>query len=201
VGDTLLVAEVAGSDDIIPNSWTPDDSAILGTLQKGNGGTALVLVNPGGGKMKEFLPSPGAVTNGQISPDGKWVAYASNESGDWEIYATTFPGAQGKWQISRGTGREPRWRGDGKELYYLSPDSTLMAVPVNVAGGFATGAPVPLFKVVGRAQISSTDVYTYDVTKDGQKFIVNRYVKPDHVDPLTIVLNAGAAVDSSAASK
>ncbi|MGC1385647.1 MAG: protein kinase [Candidatus Acidiferrales bacterium] len=201
VGDTLLVAEVAGSDDVIPNSWTPDDSAILGTLQKGNGGSALVIVNPAGGRMKEFLPSQGAVTNGQISPDGKWVAYASNESGDWEIYATTFPGAQGKWQISRGTGREPRWRGDGKELYYLSPDNTLMAVSVNMAGAFATGAPVPLFEILGRAQISSTDVYTYDVTKDGQKFIVNRYVKPDHVDPLTIVLNAGAASDAGAASK
>ena len=61
-------------------------------------------------------------TNGQISPDGKWVAYASNESGDWEIYVTTFPGAAGKWQVSRGGGTEPRWRGDGKEIFYIGAE-------------------------------------------------------------------------------
>jgi Tol biopolymer transport system component len=152
--------------------------------------------------VKEFLASKSAVTNGQISPDGKWVAYGSNESGDWEIYATTFPDAQGKWQVSRGTGREPRWRGDGKELYYIGQDKTLMAVPVEAGASFAVGTPAPLFRVNGRAQISSTDLYTYDVTKDGQKFLVNSYVKPDHVDPLTILLQASAPAvgDSSSAA-
>ena len=82
--------------------------------------------------MTPFITSPTASqTNGQISPDGKWVVYASNESGDWEIYATTFPDAQGKWQVSRGSGAEPRWRGDGKEIFYLGPKGMLMAVPVN----------------------------------------------------------------------
>jgi hypothetical protein len=68
----------------------------------------------------------------------------------------------------------------------------LMAVPVSVEGVISTGTPTPLFQVYGRAPISSTDVFTYDVTSDGKRFLVNRYLKPEHVKPLTIVLNARA---------
>jgi len=118
------------------------------------------------------------------------VAYASDESSDSEIYVTSFPGANGKWQVSRGGGSEPRWRGDGKELFYIAPGGMLMAAPVAVESTFATGTPSPLFQIHGRAPISSTDVFTYDVTKDGKRFLVNRYVKPEHIAPLTIVLNA-----------
>jgi len=128
----------------------------------------------------------------QISPDGKWVAYASDESGNWEIYVTTFPGAVGKWQVSSGGGAEPRWRGDGKEIFYIGSSGMLTAVPVNTEGAFSTGAPSPLFQIHGRAAISSTDLFTYDVTKDGKRFLVNRYVKPDQIAPLNIVFNAGA---------
>ncbi len=85
-----------------------------------------------------------------------------------------------------------RWRGDGKEIFYLGPKGMLMAVPVNTGGTFSTGAPAPLFQIHGRAQISSTDLCTYDVAKDGKRFLVNRYAKPDHIPPLTIVLNSNA---------
>ena len=74
-----------------------------------------------GGTGTRFHSGTGSDSNGQISPDGKWVAYASNESGDWEVYVTTFPAATGKWQVSRGGGTEPRWRGDGKEIFYIGP--------------------------------------------------------------------------------
>jgi len=115
------------------------------------------------------------------------VAYASNESGEWEIYVTTFPAAAGKWQVSRGGGTEPRWRGDGKELFYLGPTGMLTSVPVQAGETFSSGAPTALFQVRGRAPISSTDLFTYDVTKDGQRFLVNEYLKPDRIVPLTIV--------------
>ena len=105
---------------------------------------------------------------------------------------TTFPGAAGKWQISRGGGTEPRWRGDGEEIFYIGTQGMLNAVPVNSEATFSTGAPVPLFQIRGRAPISSTDVLSYDVTKDGKRFLVNRYVKPEHVEPLTLVLHADA---------
>ena len=183
-----FVLPASSMDDIIPNSWSLGDQQILFTHQV-TSGEYLEVIPVAGGEPTRFLTSKGSEANGQISPDGKWVAYASDESGNWEIYVTSFPGAAGKWQVSRGGGTEPRWRGDGKELFYIAPSGILMAVPVNGAGIFATGTPGPLFQIHGRAPISSTDVFTYDVAKDGKRFLVNRYVKPDHVAPLTILLN------------
>jgi Tol biopolymer transport system component len=184
------ILKLNGGDDLIPNSWSVDDKEILCTSQPSGGGSDLVLVPASGGKMVPFLATKASETSGQISPDGKWVAYASNESGDWEIYVTTFPSAAGKWQVSRGGGSEPRWRGDGKEIFYIGAKGTLTAVPVNSERTFSTGTPTPLFHFHGRAPISSTDLFTYDVAKDGKRFLVNRYVKPQHVAPLTVVLNA-----------
>jgi Tol biopolymer transport system component len=184
------IVRLRGGDEIVPNSWSVDDREILCTSQPAGGGADLVLVPASGGKMVPFLASKASETSGQISPDGKWVAYASNESGDWEIYVTTFPGAAGKWQVSRGGGTEPRWRGDAKEIFYIGPKGMLTAVPVNGDGTFSTGTPAPLFQIHGRAPVSSTDLFTYDVTKDGKRLLVNRYVKPQHVAPLTVVLNA-----------
>jgi roadblock/LC7 domain-containing protein len=179
-------------DDIVPNSWSPNDKEVLCTFQPATGGSDLVLIPASGGKSMPFLATKAEETNGQISPDGKWVAYASNESGDWEIYVTTFPAASGKWQVSRGGGIEPRWRGDGKEIFYIGARTTLTAVPVNREGAFSTGNPTPLFHSQLRAQVSSTDLFNYDVSKDGQRFLVNRYAKPQHVSPLHVVLSATA---------
>ena len=178
-------------DDMFPNSWTPDDRQILCTYQSPQG-VHLLLIQLEDGKQIPFLPSKSNQTNGQISRDGKWVAYASDESGQWEVYVTTFPGAAGKWQVSRGGGTEPRWRGDGKEIFYLGPGGMMMSVSVNTEGTFTTGQPTQLFQFHGRAPISSTDTFSYDVSNDGSRFLVNRYLKPEHVDPLTIVLNATA---------
>jgi dipeptidyl aminopeptidase/acylaminoacyl peptidase len=182
------------SDDITPNSWSLDNKELLCTLQPAEGGSQLVLLSTSGGKMTRFLTTKTSENNGQISPDGNWVAYASNESGDWEIYVTTYPAAAGKWQVSRGGGTEPRWRGDGKEMFYIGAGSTLMAVPVTSDGTFAAGNPTPLFRTQFRAPVSSTDLFSYDVTKDGQRFLVNRYAKPAHVAPLHIILNATAGL-------
>jgi Tol biopolymer transport system component len=182
-------------DDVMPNSWSADDRKILCSYQPDAGGSNLVVVDVATGKMTPFLAIQASETNGMISSDGKWVAYASNESGEWEIYVTTFPGAQGKWQVSSGGGTEPRWARDGKEIFYLNPKAMLVAVPVSAGQTFSTGAPTPLFPVRGRAPISSTDLYTYDVSKDGKRFLVNRYVPPEHVRPLTVVLNATAGTN------
>jgi eukaryotic-like serine/threonine-protein kinase len=178
------------TDDLNPNSWSLDGARLLCTLQPATGGTQLVLLPTSGGNMTPFLTTKTSETNGQISPDGKWVAYASNESGDWEIYVTTFPTAAGKWQVSQSGGSEPRWRGDGKEIFYIGAGGTLTAVPVSTTGTFASGNPTPLFHTQLRAPVSSTDQFTYDATKDGQRFLVNRYAKPPQVAPLRIILNA-----------
>ncbi len=179
-------------DDILPNSWTLDNKSILCTYEPAAGGSNLVLVDVASGKTTPFFAGKASETNGMISPDGKWVAYASNDSGEWEIYVTTFPGAQGKWQVSPAGGTEPRWRGDGEEIFYVDPKGMLTAVPLNVGETISAGAASPLFQLHGRAPISNTDLYTYDVARDGKRFLVNRYVNPDHVEPLTVVLNATA---------
>jgi hypothetical protein len=183
------LSRISGADDLIPNSWSPDNQQILITHQTPSG-YYLELVPASGKSSVPLVKGIGSVTNGMISPDGKWVAYASDESGTWEIYVTTFPGAAGKWQVSRGGGSEPRWRSDGKEIFYLGPSGMLTAVPVSTLGTFASGNPVPLFQFHGRAAISSTDVFSYDVSKDGKRFLVNRYVKPEKIEPLTILLPA-----------
>ncbi len=185
------ILKLSPAQDILPNSWSPDDQKILCTRRTASG-SRMDLIPVGGGEPIPFLSSKANESNGQISPDGKWAAYASDESGNWEIYVTSFPGATGKWQVSRGGGTEPRWRGDGKEIFYIGPTGMLTAVPVSGESGFSTSTPAPLFQVHGRAPISSTDVFTYDVAKDGNRFLVNRYVKPEHVIPLTLVLHAGA---------
>ena len=186
------IGEANNWDDLFPNSWSADDKHILCTLIN-SGGSHLELVSVSGRNRTPFLTSRSNQGNGMISPDGKWAAYASDESGNSEIYVTTFPAAAGRWQVSRGGGKEPRWRADGKEIFFIGPKGMLTAAPVaSTADSFSTGNPTPLFQVHGRAAISSTDIFSYDVAKDGNRFLVNRYVKPDHLTPLTVVLHATA---------
>jgi Tol biopolymer transport system component len=177
--------------DIIPNSWALGDTSILCLDNTPNGSTFL-LVPATGGEPKPFLEAKGSETNGQISPDGKWLAYASDETGNWEIYVTKFPEAVGKWQVSRGGGNEPRWRGDGKEIFYIGPRSVLTSVAVAGGETFSTGNRTALFQFHQRAPVSSTDLFSYDVTRDGSRFLVNKYVKPERIPPLNIVLHTEA---------
>lgn len=192
IGADRLLAKVGGaSEDMLPTSWSPDGKTILCAYQSSTG-SHLELAPTDGGPLHPFLVGSGSQTNGQISPDGKWVVYASNETGDWEIYATTFPTAAGKWQVSRGGGTEPRWRADGAALFYLAPGNELTTIPVSTVGTFSTGAPRPLFAIRARAPISSTDIFTYDVARDGKRFLVNQYLRPSQAAPLGLVLNAAS---------
>ena len=187
-----------GGNLVLPNSWSRNGEYVLTT----NSGTGqepsyLALFKIGDQKPVRMLAGKGNQTNGQISPDGKWLAYASDESGGWNIYATTFPSAAGKWQVSVGGGTEPRWRDDGKEMFYLDAKGMLTAVSISAGSTFSSGTPQPLFRVRPRPPISNTDLFSYDVSKDGSRFIVNRYVKPSSVPPLDILLNATAAAAES----
>jgi eukaryotic-like serine/threonine-protein kinase len=126
---------------------------------------------------------------GQFSPDGRWVAYQTNESGSGvEIVVQAFPEPSGKWQVSTGGGVQPRWRPDGKELYFIAPDRKLMAVPVAVRGStFEAGKPVALFAT----QISNGGGSTkpqYVVSRDG-RFLINQVVAESATTPITLILN------------
>ncbi len=153
----------------------------------GRGGMAVVY------RAKDTrLDRTGGHQDGQFSPDGRWVAYASNESGKWEVYVVPFDdsgaGPGGKWQVSNGGGRQPRWRRDGKELFYLAPDNRLMSVEVKGGAAFEAGPPVPLFQTRPRDPISAEDRYSYDVAPDGQRFLINAEIE-QKAAPMSIILN------------
>ncbi len=138
---------------------------------------------------KPLLQGNWAVRNAQFSPDGKWMAYSSNQTGNSEIYVSPFPNGDSKWQVSRGGGQEPRWRRDGKELFYLSTEGKMMAVSVRTGDNFEAGSPMTLFQAHLRQPISVLDRVSYDVTADGQKFLINTKVDEPNGAPLSIILN------------
>ena len=175
---------VHGDIDKFPNDWSRDGKYILYTQD-----TDLWFVTLPELKSSLFLKAPSVLRNGQFSPDGKWVAYASNESGKWEIYVTSFPEPRGKWQVSAGGGEQPRWRGDGKELFYISSDGKIMAAPVTTGANFDASTPVALFQVTPRQPVPIYDLFVYDVSRDGQRFLINTELKQAGSAPMSIVLN------------
>ncbi len=126
--------------------------------------------------------------NGQFSPDGHWVAYETNESGRFEIVVQPFPVPSGKWQVSTGGGIQPRWRADGKELYFIAPDGKLMAASVTAAGvTFAAGTPVALFPASPVTGLG-TNKQEYVVSRDG-RFLINQPAEASTMTPITLILN------------
>jgi eukaryotic-like serine/threonine-protein kinase len=126
-----------------------------------------------------------------ISPDGRWVAYTSDESRRGEVYVQAFPQPDGSWQISVGGGVDAQWRGDGKELFYISPEGKLMAVAVKAgAGSFAAGIPKALFA----ARFSSGGRNRFVVTDDGQQFLIITRTEDANPAPINVVINWAAEV-------
>jgi Tol biopolymer transport system component len=172
-----------------PYDWSLDGRFVV--LRSGVTGTALLPLADGG-EVQPLLASATAVqVYAQISPDGRWVAYASNESGRNEVYVRSFPDLGGKWQISQGGGTFPQWRGDSRELFYYGADGSVYAVPLDIGAVVTPGAAVPLFEArmlngpnnaIGfRAQ--------YDVSRDGNRFLVNTTTEQTAASPITVVVN------------
>ncbi len=132
-----------------------------------------------------FLQTPSNELSAQFSPDGHWIAYTSDESNNNQIYIAPFPGPGGKWQVSRNGGTEPRWRGDGKELFYLAADNKLMAVTVNAKeSSLEIGNAQPLFE----SRLATTVGSHYDVTRDGKGFLIDLAGEGSSA-PITLVVN------------
>ena len=173
-----------GTWNSVPFDWSRDSKNVL--LRKGSElwyFTWPELV------AKPLFQDKWSALNAQFSPDGHWIAYASNETGSWEIYVSPFPSVNGKWQVSQRGGQEPRWRGDGKELFFLAPDGQLMAAPVSVGASLEAGSPVELFHTHRRPHVSSTDIFSYDVTSDGQKFLINTKLDNPKFTPPSVLLH------------
>jgi len=134
-----------------------------------------------------LLPMESSAAAARFSPDGRWVAYWSAESGRSQVYICPFPGPGGKWQVSTESGDYPCWRRDGRELFYLTQGNTLMAVEVNGTGlSFEVGRPQPLFQIANLT--GSFTSMPYDVSSDGQRFVmIIRDV--GHTATINVVLN------------
>jgi eukaryotic-like serine/threonine-protein kinase len=130
------------------------------------------------------------VDSGQVSPDGRWIAYRSDESGRNEIYISSFPKPVGKLQVSVSGGVTPRWRSDGKELYYLAPDKKMMAVELKESNGSLQPLSVrPLWEMFHTMFLTAAGVNQYDVSKDGRQFAVDSVMTDESSAPLNLVTN------------
>jgi Tol biopolymer transport system component len=139
---------------------------------------------PGTAKPYALLQSQSNELNGMFSPDGHWIAYQSDETGHPEIYVVPFPGSGGTRQISTFSGTLPRWRADGKEIFYIAPDQKLMAAEVMIKGGeIQAGEVRPQF-----GPLPVANGYQYDVAVDGQRILAIT-PRQSASEPLTIVQN------------
>jgi hypothetical protein len=172
---------------LTPSDWSPDGRFLLYTFSGGFPPTSDVWALPLFGDRQPF---PVADTRfgeslGAFSPDGRWIAYVSDETGQPNVYVQPFQRAGGRQRISINGGRNPRWSGNGKELFYLDADGAMTGVPITTTDTLAVGQPETLFPV-GTLSVNQM----FSVTRDGQRFLVNaRPLNTTGVSPLTVIVN------------
>jgi DNA-binding winged helix-turn-helix (wHTH) protein/Tol biopolymer transport system component len=186
--DELLLAD---GDPNYPEDWTPDGGAIL--FIKGDGRSLFRLPFSGSRRPAPLTETVFSRDQFRLSPDGRWIAFNSLESGRWEVYAASFPSFANKRQLSRDGGGQPLWRSDGKELFYLSLQGKLMAVETKLGATLETSDPTSLFQV----PIAVNPIIDqYGVARDGQRFIFCAPVNSSG-QPVIVVLNWTAGFNAS----
>ena len=186
-----------------PNDWSRDGKFLLygvsGALwspgEKGLPKTELwALPLAGEGERKPFpvVKMPFNASAGSFSPNSRWIAYVSDESGKLDVYAQSFPAPAAKFRISTEGGVQPRWRRDGKEIFYLAPDGRLMAAAVKGESTLEVAAPSPLFKTETALMDDSVEAIQYAVASDGRRFLFSTPVQSATSQPITVVLDWSA---------
>jgi len=186
LGGEVMVVE--SNDFKIPNDWTPDGGLLVYMNFTGGKGPRL-WVHPTAPEKKDYplLSTNFAEENARFSPDGRWLAYVSEETGKDEIFVVPFPSLSSKWQVSTAGGEQLTWRRDGKELFYVAPNRKLMAVAVDTAGGtFKAGLPRELFTTLIPSPHHVSPQYS--ATSDGQRFIINTRLEQS-LEPITLYAN------------
>ena len=182
--DELLAAR---ESSVSTPDWSPDRRFIVfGASGPGTDGDLWILPMTGERKPMLFLKTPYNESSATFSPDGRWIAYESNASGRSEVYVRPFPVKEGVFPISRDGGWSPRWRGDGKELFFLSLDGTLMSAVIDT--GLAAALPKPLFSTTLRPG----NGHPYAVMRDGQRFLIPIPHQPAGGSELTVIVNSSA---------
>ncbi len=182
-GQLLLQSDVAK----YPRNWSADGRFIAYEIRGIAGKLTDIWILPVSppGPPQPFLETRFREGQPQFSPDGRWMAYVSDESRRNEVYVAPFPNAGRKWQISNGGGSEPFWRADGKELFYLGEDNMIRAVEVDGRSeAFTVGTVKPLFRASVARRVSS-----YDVTPDGQRFLLIYQQQEQNPNPVSLLMN------------
>jgi Tol biopolymer transport system component len=188
--------ELLVSDDrvaAIPTDWSPDGRFLvysaLGADAAANWDIfAFSLTEK---KRVAFLTTPADEYGGTFSPDGKWLAYVSEESGKAQVYVQRLSDAGGRWQISASGGDHPAWSRDGREVFYVAADNKLIAVEVRTSPGFEAGTPRVLFQTRMKNVGGRAPGRDYDVASDG-RFVINTVAGEAQVAPITLVQNWAA---------
>jgi Tol biopolymer transport system component len=171
-----------------PSSWSPDWQLLAYHEINATTQRDILVLRMADRKPQAFLRTPFNEADPRFSPDGRWLAYLSDESGRYEIYVQPYPGPGGKWQISTEGGLEPVWNRNGRELFYRSGNK-MMAVDVTTQPSFSVGKPKMLFE--GRYEPSPFPNSNYDVSPDGQRFLMLKPVEQAEAAPtqINVVLN------------
>jgi len=172
--------------NLVPSDWSPDGRNLIYSVPTLSGFHLWVMPLAGDRKPVQYLASPSDQLHANFSPGGHLVAYSSNESGRFEVYVQTFPLSDRKWQVSTNGGYEPRWRADGREIYYLSEDRKLMAAAVGTGPSF--DAPKPLFQTRIDTVVHANRTH-YVPSRDGRRFLINTQVGEPAPVPIIIALN------------
>jgi Tol biopolymer transport system component len=192
-GEEVLLLAIDGPQ-VVPSSISPDGRLLAYTTPgKGTGLDIWAVPLTGEHTPAKVVATQFAETLPTFSPDGRFIAYRSNESGRQEIYVQTFPDPGGKWQVSVTGATDPQWRADSRELFFRATDQRLMAVDIQGgAGTFQAGAPRALFSM--RTQAGSGLRNRYSVSKAGDRFITVAPQSREAIGPTTVVLNWDAAL-------
>lgn len=159
--------------NFVPTSISPDGAVLLATAIGPSGADLWTVALTDTPTAKPLLDGPATERNGEISPDGRWVAYESVGNGEMNVFVRPFPNVNdGQWAVSTGGGTQPRWARDGKELFYLDALNMLTAVSVEAASTFVSGKPVRLLQRAYAASIPTYAGRQYDVTRDGKRFLM-----------------------------
>jgi dipeptidyl aminopeptidase/acylaminoacyl peptidase len=183
-GQDVPVVEIDGT--VVAPDWSHDGRLLLfdGSTSASHG--LWVLPLSGYRKPAVFLQTAFVEDSAAFSPDDRWVAYDSNASGRFEVYVRSFSPGGGQFKISRNGGWGPKWRGDGKEIYFLALDGTMMAADVTLGKEVQASVPLALFATT---LLKTQDRHTYTVTKDGKRFLLIVPEQHQAVTPITVVLN------------
>jgi Tol biopolymer transport system component len=172
--------------DLLPMDWSSDGRTVLLRAEPPNRQADVWAVDlEAGAEPYPVLQSEFRESWPRLSPDRRWLVYASDESGRFEIYVTRFPSLEGKWQISTAGGFDPQWRRDGGAVLYRAASGSMVETEVEPGGdGLAVGAVRPLFEVFVTAEL---DEWTWDLAPDGERLLVNSIARETATLPITVV--------------